>query len=560
MNEKKLPYLILILPVLSLLLSMFLFIIIYVNQQKKIANRNIEYIEKLYVKHAINIEKNKIKTAFDIVLSDYEHIDEVLKPKLRERVDIAYRIIMNLYKDNRGLNKEKITKIIKEAICPIRFDNNEGYFFIYNMEGVNILSPFNKNLEGKNLLNVRDAKGDYIVKKAIDMIRTKKEGFAKWYWYKPVNRHISEKSKPYQKIGYIKYVKPLDWFIGTGIYIKSALHKVESRFVSLYEKEKEKNGEYFIVLKPLGKNRAQILANSNRPYLKGDIINGQFKDINDSKYMNKIFDSIFKKKTEGILDYIYRDRLGKHKEIIFYTFYKKFVFLVIYGFNLDNVELIVKQARNKYKKDFDNYVNDAFLFAVIIILSVGILFLFISRRVNMVFFKYKKDVEEKEEKLEKLAMYDSLTGIYNRNKFNEILKYEMNMSKRYKTPLSLVMFDLDHFKRINDKYGHDTGDKVLKKVADTIRNNIRLTDTLARWGGEEFFLILPKTDIDKARNIAETLRVKIEDMDCECADKITCSFGVTCLKENDSEDELIKRADDAMYLAKKRGRNRVEVL
>ena len=97
-------------------------------------------------------------------------------------------------------------------------------------------------------------------------------------------------------------------------------------------------------------------------------------------------------------------------------------------------------------------------------------------------------------------------------------------------------------------------------IAQTVLNNIRLTDTFARWGGEEFFLILPKTDIDKAKNIAEVLRAKIENADFKEIGKITCSFGVVSLKENENEQELIKRADEAMYLAKKNGRNRVEVL
>ncbi len=315
-----------------------------------------------------------------------------------------------------------------------------------------------------------------------------------------------------------------------------------------------------MVLRPVGIKKAKILANSNRPYMKGSVVDSKFTDINGHSYMNEIFDFLHKGKKEGTISYDYEDNAGVHKEIIFFIFYKKLELLVIYGFNLDNVEFIVKEAEKRYKAAFRKYRVDALFLSISIILVVGVLFLFIARRVNLMFFKYKKEVEEKEEKLEKLAMYDSLTGIYNRNKFNEILKYEMNMSKRYKTPLSLIMFDLDHFKKVNDRYGHDTGDKVLKMIAKTVLNNIRLTDTFARWGGEEFFLILPKTDIEKAKNIAEGLRSKIENANFKEIGKITCSFGVVSLKEDDDEKELIKRADEAMYLAKKNGRNRVEVL
>ncbi len=560
MNERKLPFLILILPVLSLLLSMFLFILVYTVQQRKIVKDNMKYIENLYVKNAINIEKNKIKAAFNIMRNDYQHINDRVKPKLKERVGIAYRIIMNIYKNNKDIPKNRLINIIKQAICPIRFDNGEGYFFIFNMKGVNILLPPDKGLEGKNLLNAKDASGEYIIKKAIKIAETKHKGFVEWYWNKPVNYKITKESRPYKKIGYIRYIRPLDWFIGTGIYVKSELYRMEKRFISLFEKEKEKNREYFMVLRPIGKKRAKILANSNRPYVKGSVIDGRFMDVNGHSYMNKVFGFLNKGKKEGTIGYSYKDNAGFHKEIIFFIFYKKLELLVIYGFNLDNVEFIVKEAEKRYKAAFKKYRVDALFLSISIILIVGVLFLFIARRVNMVFFEYKKEVEEKEEKLEKLAMYDSLTGIYNRNKFNEILRYETNMSKRYKTPLSLIMFDLDHFKKVNDKYGHDTGDKVLKMIAQTVLNNIRLTDTFARWGGEEFFLILPKTDIDKAKNIAEVLRAKIENADFKEIGKITCSFGVVSLKENENEQELVKRADEAMYLAKKNGRNRVEVL
>lgn len=560
MNEKKLPFLILILPVLSLFLSMFLFVLVYTLQQRKIVKDNMKYIENLYVKNAINIEKNKIKAAFNIMRSDYEHINDSVKPRLKERVGIAYRIIMNIYENNKNIPKDRLIRIIKQAVCPIRFDNGEGYFFIYNMKGVNILLPPDKKLEGKNLLNVKDASGEYVIRKAVKIAKTEHEGFITWYWHKPVNYKMTKESRQYKKIGYIKYIRPLEWFVGTGVYVKSELYRIEKRFISLFEKEKEKNGEYFMVLRPIGIKKAKILANSNRPYLKGSIIDGQFIDVNGHGYMNEVFDFLNKGEKEGTIGYIYKDNTGLHKEIIFFIFYKKLELLVIYGFNLDNVEFIVKEAEKRYRKAFRKYRADALYLSVSIILIVGVLFLFIARRVNMVFFEYKKEVEEKEEKLERLAMYDNLTGVYNRNKFNEILKYETNMSKRYKTPLSLIMFDLDHFKKVNDEYGHDLGDEVLRMIAKIVLNNIRLTDTFARWGGEEFFLILPKTDIDKAKNIAEGLRVKIESANFKEIGKITCSFGVTSLRENEDEKELIKRADEAMYLAKKKGRNRVEVL
>jgi len=158
-----------------------------------------------------------------------------------------------------------------------------------------------------------------------------------------------------------------------------------------------------------------------------------------------------------------------------------------------------------------------------------------------------------------LSMKDSMTRIYNRKKFLDMLLSEIQRSTRYQHPLSLIMFDIDFFKRINDTYGHQTGDKAILQIVKLVRQSIRATDVFGRYGGEEFILCLPETPIAEAALIAERLRVKIAQLDIDNIGTLTCSFGVTHLIGNESVDELIKRADNALYYAKDNGRNRVEV-
>ena len=165
-----------------------------------------------------------------------------------------------------------------------------------------------------------------------------------------------------------------------------------------------------------------------------------------------------------------------------------------------------------------------------------------------------------EEKLIKLASIDPLTSIPNRRKFDEVLEYEMNRDTRYKNELSLVFCDLDYFKKINDQYGHKVGDDVLKAFTRVVSDNIRKTDVVARWGGEEFALLLPETSIMIAASTAEKLRRETERFDFPHVGHISASFGVTQYIEGDTEASLINRADDALYKAKKNGRNRVEML
>jgi diguanylate cyclase (GGDEF)-like protein len=157
------------------------------------------------------------------------------------------------------------------------------------------------------------------------------------------------------------------------------------------------------------------------------------------------------------------------------------------------------------------------------------------------------------------ASTDSLTRIYNRAKFDEILAHELQRASRYGHSLSLIVFDIDHFKAVNDAYGHLRGDYVLKKVVDLAQTTVRSVDYLARWGGEEFMIILPETELERAETLAKRIKEEIENYDFDTIGKITVSFGVSQFKESDTEKTLIKRTDSALYRAKANGRNRVEV-
>jgi len=164
-----------------------------------------------------------------------------------------------------------------------------------------------------------------------------------------------------------------------------------------------------------------------------------------------------------------------------------------------------------------------------------------------------------EQKLVEMNTKDALTGIYNRRFLESRLKEECERQKRYSRPLSLIMIDIDFFKKVNDTYGHQCGDMILQAVASKSVSVIRKTDFLARYGGEEFCCLLPETSADAAETVAECLRIHIEDMENRCDYnilKVTISLGISEFKPDDSPDSLLKRADDALYQAKHTGRNR----
>ena len=166
-------------------------------------------------------------------------------------------------------------------------------------------------------------------------------------------------------------------------------------------------------------------------------------------------------------------------------------------------------------------------------------------------------LQQKNLKAQYEATHDFLTNIYNRAKFSEIFKIEFMRSQRYQRPLSVAMLDIDHFKNINDTYGHLTGDKILRELADYCKTNIRKTDFIARWGGEEFIIVMSETDRDKSKEMCEILRKGVEKKEFSDSLHITISIGVSQLNTNDSEKSLIERVDIALYKAKNSGRNRV---
>lgn len=165
--------------------------------------------------------------------------------------------------------------------------------------------------------------------------------------------------------------------------------------------------------------------------------------------------------------------------------------------------------------------------------------------------------ENYQQQLLDLSIRDPLTGIYNRHFYNQKIEEEIQRFQRYHNEFSLIMFDIDHFKNVNDLYGHDMGDKVLIEYTKLVSSTLRKTDIFCRIGGEEFVIILPHTPIDEAKSLAEKLRIQIEEH--KIILPITVSFGVVVFKEIDNEHSVLKRADKALYMAKERGRNRVVV-
>ena len=161
--------------------------------------------------------------------------------------------------------------------------------------------------------------------------------------------------------------------------------------------------------------------------------------------------------------------------------------------------------------------------------------------------------------LEYAASRDPLTGLWNRRHFLNLLDKARQQKRRNDVNYSLLILDTDHFKNINDQFGHDKGDEVLVLLARTLENRVRETDSVCRWGGEEFIILLPQTEIANAAHLAECLRESVTEIQIPALPRMTVSIGVAQHQHGEPTESLLKRADAALYQAKASGRNKVVV-
>jgi len=208
-------------------------------------------------------------------------------------------------------------------------------------------------------------------------------------------------------------------------------------------------------------------------------------------------------------------------------------------------------------QDSINKLENSYLY--IILFSITTIF---SLLLFVYFFTGRliRKISKARQVIDKMAITDGLTDLFNRMHLFSRFEEEFNRAKRLKNNLGCIMLDIDHFKSINDKYGHLTGDEVLKEISLRLRNSIRIYDVLGRYGGEEFLIVLPDTDFENAINLAERIRDKIKEK-LIANIRVTISLGITSIQEKDETiNDMIKRTDEALYKAKNSGRDRVEWL
>ncbi len=208
------------------------------------------------------------------------------------------------------------------------------------------------------------------------------------------------------------------------------------------------------------------------------------------------------------------------------------------------------------------YRIQVFISILIVIFLTIISFLIyrqlLMKKTNKKIHELYERIREKNRQLNIISELDSLTGLKNRRAIDKIIKNEVERSSRYGNPLTTLLIDIDHFKRVNDNYGHNTGDRVLTEVSEVLRKNTRATDSVSRWGGDEFLIIAANTSLEDAVKLGEKIRERVEKFNFFKIQGVSVSIGISQYRPGETFNKLYERVDEALYLAKEKGRNRVE--
>jgi diguanylate cyclase (GGDEF)-like protein len=228
--------------------------------------------------------------------------------------------------------------------------------------------------------------------------------------------------------------------------------------------------------------------------------------------------------------------------------------ILLFGFNMGLMSSLLIWVSLRFGVSVDVQLINTVTFALVAFVLSRLLFYY-----HVKDFANRRVIRKQREQLEELSMKDPLTQALNRRSFLEKAQAEMARASRYRTPACLLLFDIDHFKAVNDIHGHCAGDSVLSEVARTVRENIRGADLFARWGGEEFLILSPQTGTAGMASLAEKLREAIATLSFPGEFTVTASFGVTRHLPGESWDLFLQRCDRALYQAKREGRDRVVI-
>jgi len=552
---------------------------VFIQTYNKSFKVNLQKIEQ----DLFNIEKKSVeKKVMDVanLISYKKSITKTnLKNRIKNRVEMAILQAENIYQQNYKTKSEiEIKKIIKNALRPLQWNNGESFIWIVDFNGIFNLAPkYLRHLEGSSIINLQDVMGRYIIKEEIEICKSQnRSGFLWDTFTKPDDLT----KKQFDQIAYVQSFGYFNWYFGSGEYIDTATKKTDTELIKSIQQIDEINTKenYIFLINSSG----DVLINKSAP----EIIKKNVSNIANQSTTD-VIQSILSTLQHNNVGFLKYDWLNLHTNKIEtkHSYVRKIPntdWIIGSGFFLSDIHNKLAQETINMNKVFSEESKNILYLAILIMALSLLISYYLSRKLKQSFSRYEKKISRKnnqlielnntlEEKVqkrtneleqmkndfEKLATTDTLTQINNRYSLMNLLSSEISRSHRYSSPLSIIMYDIDFFKKVNDTYGHDIGDTVLVSLSNIVKKNLRDIDIVGRYGGEEFLVVLPNTKIDDAKFFANRIRKEVEFYSFDTIGSITISLGLAELKKGETIDEVFKRVDELMYVSKNNGRNQV---
>ncbi len=550
-SDKKLLTLISLMPVV--LIGIFTFvlnaIIIHENRSKVetlIASLHSESVEK---------EKNRIKHQVDTIYQQISYqrnlTEATLKRSIKLRVDDAFKTVSFIYQKNKDKPKSEIMELITNALRQSRFNDGRGYFFIYGMDGRNLMHPIFPDLEGKNLLHVQDVRGSYPVKNYIDLMKEKGEGFSRWWYPKP-----DIKDQEFEKIGYAKWFEPLNFYIGTGEYIVNVEEDIKEKLLRWISEVRFGESGYIFLLDQYG----NTLAHYNKSKIDPN------KYSKDSPNKGPITQKMLTLAHNGggYMQYIsaFKPRTAEQAEkLSFIKEYNEWGWVIGAGVYTDENKRLLEEKETLLLQQNKIALTKILLLTLILALVLTILSLSVSKYIGMRFNRFKKRIhsdftllEKTKNKMQHMALHDALTQLPNRVLLESKIEKGIQRAKELDQYLAVMFVDLDDFKKINDHFGHEVGDILLKQISQKFDTLLKHDDMVSRFGGDEFVFCFPLlSSKEEAEKRVEAIQSVFKNSFSINGKAIitSCSIGVTMYPSDaDNSLDLISKADIVLYKSK----------
>lgn len=502
-------------------------------------NKDINYLinnKKNYVKaNVTNLSKN--------INNALKFTTEATKKDIKNRVYLIHYTMKTIYSLHQ--NKSFIIKYLNSLNKSLK----NHYIFAYDQNGI-VKVHILKSFIGKNVKNIYLKNGISVYERNKKILKKENEGFIEKYFFKS-----NDTTKKYFKINFIKQIPEYNLVIGSGEYVDEMKEKLKNQVFKRVILRRYGNNNYFFILKKDG--TFVVNPNYNKNILKS-------KNINPKHIIKEMIKKALNSKKGDFIEYKWiNPNNNKIEKKLTYVLYNKAVDIII-GSGLyikKDISRYVDNTKKRINNEFNMFYKNLIVIFLIILIISFLLSYTLSKKLKLIFVQYDNLLKEKKNKAEFESLHDSLTKIPNRAFFNQRFQEEFLRAKRYNNNFSIAMIDIDHFKIVNDTYGHDAGDEILKKMTSFIEKNIRETDFIARWGGEEFMVILPNTNSEDANKICEKVKKELqENKFVQTPVKFKISCGITEFRKDDEIEKILKRVDDALYQAKNNGRDKIVVI